>query len=164
MHFCRSWFSNVVSFRYVLVLIFFVFALYYEWQIFFNTIKFYTMSFLCNYNFFIDEKHTEAVAERCSVRKVFLEISQKFTGLRPQACNFIKKETLAQVFFSVNFVKFLRTPFLTEHLWWLLLHVRNECWMLKYNYFMKVFYVSWNDPETVFHEMLWKKIFSVSFL
>ena len=29
----------------------------------------------------------------------------------PLACNFIKKETLAQVF-SVNFVKFLRTPFL----------------------------------------------------
>ena len=28
----------------------------------------------------------------------------------PEACNFIKKETLAQVF-SVDFVKFLRTPF-----------------------------------------------------
>ena len=26
---------------------------------------------------------------------------------------------------------------------------------------MKVFHVSWNDPETVFHEMLWKKNFSV---
>ena len=38
-----------------------------------------------------------------------------------EASNFIKKETLAQVF-PVNFVKFLRTPFLTEHLWWLLLH------------------------------------------
>ena len=24
--------------------------------------------------------------------------------------------------FPVNFVKFLRTPFLTEHLWWLLLN------------------------------------------
>ena len=30
---------------------------------------------------------------------------------RPDACNFIKKETLAQVF-PVNFAKFLRTPFL----------------------------------------------------
>ena len=28
---------------------------------------------------------------------------------------------------------------------------------------MKVFYVSWNDPETAFHEMLWKENFSVSF-
>ena len=36
------------------------------------------------------------------------------------ACNFIKKETLVQVF-PVNFAKFLRTPFFTEHLWWLLL-------------------------------------------
>ena len=34
--------------------------------------------------------------------------------------NFIKKEALAQVF-SVNFAKFLSTPFLTEHLCWLLL-------------------------------------------
>ena len=26
---------------------------------------------------------------------------------------------------------------------------------------MKVFHVSWNEPETVFHEMLWKKNFTV---
>ena len=39
---------------------------------------------------------------------------------RPQVCNFIKKETLAQVFL-VNFVKFLITPFFIEHLGWLLL-------------------------------------------
>ena len=26
---------------------------------------------------------------------------------------------------------------------------------------MKVFYVSWNDLETVFHEMPWKKNFTV---
>ena len=25
---------------------------------------------------------------------------------------------------------------------------------------MKVFYISWNDPETVFHEMPWKKNFT----
>ena len=31
---------------------------------------------------------------------------------KPEACNFIKKETLTQVFFPVNFVKFLRTAFL----------------------------------------------------
>ena len=52
---------------------------------------------------------TEAVAQRCSVKKVLLEISQnsqentcaraffnKDAGLK--ACNFIKKEDLAQVF------------------------------------------------------------------
>ena len=32
-------------------------------------------------------------------------------NLHPHACNFIKKETLVQVF-PLNFVKFLRTPFL----------------------------------------------------
>ena len=36
-----------------------------------------------------------------------------------QGCNFIKKEALAQVYFPVNFANFLRTLFLTEHLWWL---------------------------------------------
>ena len=31
------------------------------------------------------------------------------------------KESLWHSCFPVNFAKFLRTPFLTEHLWWLLL-------------------------------------------
>ena len=76
----------------------------------------------------------EAVVQSCSVKKMFLEILQnsekntcarvsflnKGAGLRPEACNFVKKETLHRCF-PVNFVKFLRTPFLTEHLWWLLL-------------------------------------------
>ena len=43
-----------------------------------------------------------------------------FKKVAGQACNFIKKGTLAQVF-PVNFEKFLRIPFLTEHLCWLLL-------------------------------------------
>ena len=34
----------------------------------------------------------------------------------PQACNFIKKETLAQVF-SFKFWEILRTPPFTEHFW-----------------------------------------------
>ena len=55
------------------------------------------------------------------VKKVFLEISQNsqentcaivsFLIKLQAACNFIKKETLAQVF-PVNVVKFLRTSFL----------------------------------------------------
>ena len=70
----------------------------------------------------------EAVAWRCSVKKVFLEIWQN-----PQ------KSTCAKAFFlkscrrfhlhfhlwhrcfPVNLTKFLGIPFLTEHLWWLLL-------------------------------------------
>ena len=66
------------------------------------------------------------------VKKVFFEVSQnsqenicvgasfliKYQAL---ACSFIEKETLAQVF-PCNFEKFLRTPFPTEHLQWLLLN------------------------------------------
>ena len=56
---------------------------------------------------------SEGVVRRCSVKKVFLEISQKFTV----------KHLCQSLFlcFPVNFTKFLRTPFLTEHLRWLLL-------------------------------------------
>ena len=79
----------------------------------------------------------EVVVQRCSVKRCSSKL----------ACNFIKKETRAQVFscefceiskntfspatllkkrlghrcFPVNFVKILRTPFLIEHLWRLLL-------------------------------------------
>ena len=44
----------------------------------------------------------------------------KVAGLRPKACNFIKKR-LWHRYFHVNFAKFLRTAFLIEHLWWMLL-------------------------------------------
>ena len=73
---------------------------------------------------------------RSSRPEVFCKIAvlrnfAKFTGkhlcqglfvnkVAGQACSFINKETLVQVF-PVNFAKFLRTPFFIEHLWWLLL-------------------------------------------
>ena len=44
----------------------------------------------------------------------------KVAGLRSKTCSFIKKESLAQVFYC-EFVKFLRTPSFTAHLQWLLL-------------------------------------------
>ena len=40
----------------------------------------------------------------------------KVAGLRPQACNFIKKEALAQVF-SCEICKISKNTFFTEHLW-----------------------------------------------
>ena len=52
---------------------------------------------------------TEAVAQRCSVKKVF-------SDLRPQACNFVKKENLAQVF-SYEFCEISKNTFFTEQLW-----------------------------------------------
>ena len=53
--------------------------------------------------------NTEALARKCSIKNVFLEISQNPTEntcarvsllikLQAEACNFIEKETLAQVF------------------------------------------------------------------
>ena len=65
---------------------------------------------------------------RCSLRKGVLRHIAKFTGkhlcqrlffnkvvgLRPQACNFIKKETLAQVF-SCEFCEISKDTFFTEH-------------------------------------------------
>ena len=48
-------------------------------------------------------------------------------GLR--ACNFIKKRHRC---FSVNFTKYLRTPFLTEYLRWLLLPMKEA--MFKINF------------------------------
>ena len=38
--------------------------------------------------------------------------------------DFIKKQTLTQVFFPLNLVKFLRTPFITEYFRWLLLNIQ----------------------------------------
>ena len=67
----------------------------------------------------------EAVSRRCSVKKMFLEISQnsqentcvrasffQVAGLRP--ATFLKRDWHRD--FPVNFAKFLRTPFVTEHL------------------------------------------------
>ena len=55
MYFCRSWFSNMVSFRYVLVFLKFLHDIF--------SIRFYTISFLRKRNFFIDEKHTQWILD-----------------------------------------------------------------------------------------------------
>ena len=46
-------------------------------------------------NINVKDALSEAVAQRCSVKMVFLEISY---NSQEKACNVIKKETLAQVF------------------------------------------------------------------
>ena len=72
---------------------------------------------------------TEAVVWRCSVKKVFLEISQDSQEstcarvsfvVRPQPATLLKKGFWHRCF-PVNLAKFLRTPFLKEHFRWLLL-------------------------------------------
>ena len=72
--------------------------------------------------------YSEAVVQRYSVEKVFLEIwqnSQENTCARTSFL--IKLQALKRKVwhrcFPVNFLKFLRTLFFTEHLWWLLLFI-----------------------------------------
>ena len=61
------------------------------------------------------------IVRSCSVKEVFLEILQNFAKqentcarasflIRPEACNFIKKETLAQVF-SCEFCEISKNTF-----------------------------------------------------
>ena len=81
---------------------------------------------------------SEAVTQRCYVNKVVLRNLAKFTGKHLCQGLFFGKVTglwpatllkkrLWHRCFPVNFVKFLQTPFLTEHLWWLLLSFRRLC-------------------------------------
>ena len=66
----------------------------------------------------------EAVTQRCSVKKVFLETLQ---NSQENTCViFLLKMKHWRRCFPVNFLKFLKTPFLTEHLWWLLLSNLGE--------------------------------------
>ena len=81
----------------------------------------------------------EAVVQKCSVKKVFLEISEhsqentcarvsffnKVAGLKPAT---LLKKRLWHRRFPMNAVKFLRTPFHIEHLWWLLLKRSYICY------------------------------------
>ena len=74
---------------------------------------------------------SEAVVRKCSVKNIFLEISQNsqentcvrvsFLIKLQAACNFIKKETLAQVF-SREFYKISKNTFFIKHLSWLVLY------------------------------------------
>ena len=73
---------------------------------------------------------SEAVARRCSVEKVFVELSQNLQeSTCPRASFLIKLQASASLnkrlwhkCYLVNFAKFLRTPIFTELLWWLLLN------------------------------------------
>ena len=76
----------------------------------------------------LKQVNTEAVAQRCSVKKVFLEISQ---NSQENACAAtLLKKRLWHRYFPVNFAKFLKTPFLTGHLRWLLLLTQHMLWKL----------------------------------
>ena len=80
-------------------------------------------------------QNTKAVVQSCFVKKVFLEFSQnsqektcarvffnKVAELKPAP---LLKKRLWHRCFPVNFVKYLRTSFFIEHLWWLLLKTKQ---------------------------------------
>ena len=67
----------------------------------------------------IEKRPSEAVVQRCSVEKLFLEISQNSQENIYASVSFWKR--LWHMCVVVNFVKFLRRPFFIEHLWCLLL-------------------------------------------
>ena len=75
---------------------------------------------------------SEAVAQKCSVKKVFLEISPNSHKKTCAGVSFLirfiitlLKKWLWYKCIPLNLAKFLRTHFLTEHLWWLLLFLMN---------------------------------------
>ena len=85
----------------------------------------------------------EAVTGRCSVKKLFLEIWQNsqentcdriFFSIKLQA---LLKKILCRRCIPVNFAKSLRTPFLIEHLRWLLLTLE----------FLKIVFSSMDSPN-----------------
>ena len=70
------------------------------------------MEMLVEYWFYSFVRYTvRSSHQRCSVRKGVLRNFAKFTG---KACNFIKKETLAQVF-PCEFCEISKNTFFTEH-------------------------------------------------
>ena len=67
-------------------------------------------------------KPAEAIAQRCSVRKVFIEISQNSQESTCARVSFTKKETLTPVF-SSEFCEIFKNTFLQNTSWWMLLSI-----------------------------------------
>ena len=83
--------------------------------------------------------HTDTHVLTSYTRKKGRSSSPEVFCKEGEACNFIKRKALAQVF-SCEFVKFLGTPISIENLWWLLLKRRKyyqHHWLL-INRYLKV--------------------------
>ena len=103
----------------------------YLYQISCHSTDFFALYLLLKILFVYQHSSPEAATQRCSIKKVFLEISQNSKENTCAKVSFlIKLQTAPATLlkrrlwhrcFAVNFAKFLRAPFVTEHLWWLLL-------------------------------------------
>ena len=88
---------------------------------------------------------SEAVAHRCSLKKVLLKIAKNFQkNSHARGLQLYLKKRLWHRCFPVNFAKFLRTTFFVEHLCWLLLGylfqvfiptVSYDYWLSKYFFY-----------------------------
>ena len=79
------------------------------------------------YNYQTAKPSKEAFTRTCSVKKVFLKISQTLEENTCTRVSFLikfslKKETLVQVV-SSEFCQIFKNNFFIEHLRWLLLHI-----------------------------------------
>ena len=100
-----------------------------EW----STLSFWKKLFCCTCGFIPVECNpqfhhlqSEAAARRCSMKKGVIKNFEKLIGITFVRVSllislFIIKKRLRQRRFPQNFAKFVRTPFFTEHLRWLLL-------------------------------------------
>ena len=105
------------------------------------------------------QSNSQAVAGRCSAKKNFLEISQILCK------TFVPVSLLKKIpcyrCFPVNFAKFLRTPFLTKHLQWLLLQIAaylEPCVTLAYSepaIFRIPVYVEWKIHSELCQGISW---------
>ena len=86
------------------------------------------------------------VVQRCSVKKMFLEISQIS---QENACARVSRDSrFRHRCLPVTLAKFLRIPFLTEHPWWLLLKTLHPIF-----FFFLFFFFVINFAQLFFLEM-----------
>ena len=100
---------------------------------------------------FQTEKSSEAVA-RSVLKIVILKISQNSqeNTCQYQSLIFNKVVGLSHKCFPVNFVKFSRVPFSTEHLWWLLLKLNLFLVFIFNNSKLKKIRLSENNIKNMF--------------
>ena len=85
------------------------------------------------------KEHSEAVARRCSIKKLFLETSQNSQEKNCARVSFLKKETLAQVFscefceISENTFSYRTPPVGTSEHYFLGITAVIYAWVLKFN-------------------------------
>ena len=98
--------------------------------------------FFIGINFNTTSYFPGAAVQRFTAKKEFLEISQNSQGNTFARVSFLIKKRLWHRCFPVNFAKFLRTRFYTEHLRWLLLFMQMFNFFSAFSFFSILAWVS----------------------